>query len=249
MQKLKGHFERKRNTKLIRRRRLRPCCHEADMKFVRSCCNQGVERTNRRFSSRWTGWVSELTCWSSRLQENYPPILEESMEYTSISKRGTKRCQSVTNWLGRNNPYTGSLEARVHACVHDWVYGLVCPNLTSWTWRQWDLKATWHNRLRARDHYTSSTLIGGKRWNQVCQDHVKSYQECVKFASYYVWGTNGGCECEMDVKLYMVSYSALNGSCFMITWTVFKSHLLEVGLTQNRETMALWMLTTVDLFY
>ena len=28
-----------------------------------------------------------------------------------------------------------------------------------------------------------------------------------------------------------------------------KNHLLEVGLTQNRETMALRTLTTVDLFY
>ena len=29
----------------------------------------------------------------------------------------------------------------------------------------------------------------------------------------------------------------------------FKNHLLKVGLTQNRETMALRTLTTVDLFY
>jgi hypothetical protein len=28
-----------------------------------------------------------------------------------------------------------------------------------------------------------------------------------------------------------------------------KNHLFEVGLTQNRETMALRTLTTVDLFY
>ena len=32
---------------------------------------------------------------------------------------------------------------------------------------------------------------------------------------------------------------ASNGSCFMATWIIFKNHLLEVGLTQNRETMAL----------
>ena len=47
----------------------------------------------------------------------------------------------------------------------------------------------------------------------------------------------------------MDSYMASNGSCFMVTWTIFKNHLLEVVLTQNRETMALWTLTTVDLFY
>ena len=35
----------------------------------------------------------------------------------------------------------------------------------------------------------------------------------------------------------------------MVTWIVFKKHLLEVGLTQNQETMVLRMLTTVNLFY
>ena len=50
-------------------------------------------------------------------------------------------------------------------------------------------------------------------------------------------------------KVYMDSYTAFNGSCFMVTWTTFKNHLLEVGLTQNQETMALQTLTTVDLFY
>jgi hypothetical protein len=40
---------------------------------------------------------------------------------------------------------------------------------------------------------------------------------------------------------------ASNGSYFMITWIIFKNHLLEVTLTQNRKTMALRTLTTVDL--
>jgi hypothetical protein len=35
----------------------------------------------------------------------------------------------------------------------------------------------------------------------------------------------------------------------MVTWIIFKNHLLEVGLTQNHETMALQTLTTIDLFY
>ena len=39
----------------------------------------------------------------------------------------------------------------------------------------------------------------------------------------------------------------LNGTCFMVTWIIFKNHPLEVGLTQNWETMALSNLTTVDL--
>jgi hypothetical protein len=53
----------------------------------------------------------------------------------------------------------------------------------------------------------------------------------------------------MDVKAYMNSYMASNGSRFMVNWTIFKNRLLEVGLTQNQETMALRTLTTVDLFY
>ena len=52
-----------------------------------------------------------------------------------------------------------------------------------------------------------------------------------------------GCE------VYMDFYMASNGSCFLVTWTIFKNHLLEVGLTQNQETMALRTLTTIDLFY
>jgi hypothetical protein len=50
-------------------------------------------------------------------------------------------------------------------------------------------------------------------------------------------------------KVYMDSYMASTGSCFMVTWTIFKNHLLEGGLIQNRDTMAFQMLTTVDLFY
>ena len=49
--------------------------------------------------------------------------------------------------------------------------------------------------------------------------------------------------------VYMDSYMASIGSCFMVTWTVFKNHLMEADLTQNQETMALRTLTTVDLFY
>ena len=47
----------------------------------------------------------------------------------------------------------------------------------------------------------------------------------------------------------MDSYMASNGSCFMVTWTIFKYHLLEVGLTQNQEITALRTLITVDLIY
>jgi hypothetical protein len=50
-------------------------------------------------------------------------------------------------------------------------------------------------------------------------------------------------------KVYMDSYMASNGSCFVVTWTILKTHLLEVGLTHNREIMTLLTLTTVGLFY
>ena len=51
-------------------------------------------------------------------------------------------------------------------------------------------------------------------------------------------------------KVYMDSYMVSNGSCFMVTWTIYKNHLLEVGLRQlNWEVMALGTLTIVDLFY
>jgi hypothetical protein len=50
-------------------------------------------------------------------------------------------------------------------------------------------------------------------------------------------------------KVHMDSYMASNESCFMVTRTIFKNHLLEVGLPQNPETMALQIFTTVDLFY
>ena len=46
----------------------------------------------------------------------------------------------------------------------------------------------------------------------------------------------------------MDSYTASNGSRFMVTWTIFKNHL-EVDLTQNQETVALRTLPTVGLFY
>jgi hypothetical protein len=44
---------------------------------------------------------------------------------------------------------------------------------------------------------------------------------------------------------------ASNGSHLMVTWIIFKRHLLKVGLTQNRKTMALQTFTTrwFILFY
>ena len=50
-------------------------------------------------------------------------------------------------------------------------------------------------------------------------------------------------------KVHMDAYVASNRACFMVTWTIFKYYLLDIGPTQNMETMALWTLTTVDIFY
>ena len=47
-------------------------------------------------------------------------------------------------------------------------------------------------------------------------------------------------------KVYMDPYMTSNESCFMVTWIIFKNHLLEVGVAQNQETKALQNLTTVD---
>jgi hypothetical protein len=77
-------------------------------------------------------------------------------------------------------------------------------------------------RLRARDHYTSSTLIGGKDGAGLSSLHTT-----LEGPTEYI------CECKMDVKVYMDSYMAYDGSCFVVTWIIFQNHLLEVGLTRN----------------
>jgi hypothetical protein len=90
------------------------------------------------------------------------------------------------------------------------------------------LRATSHTRLPACDHYTSSTLVGGKGGAGLSSLHT------------YARGTNGVCECKItDENSTWIPTWYSNGSCFMVTWTVFKNHPLEVGLMQNRETMAL----------
>ena len=87
-----------------------------------------------------------------------------------------------------------------------------------------------YTRLGARDHCTSSTLIGGKGGAGPSSLHAMLERQ-------------GTC------KVYMDSYMASNGSCIMVTWTIFKTHLLEVGGTQNQEIMALCNLIVVDFVY
>ena len=92
-------------------------------------------------------------------------------------------------------------------------------------------------RLRACDQCTSSTLIGGKG-----RDGPSSLlHTTLERPTEYVDARWIG---------YMDSYMVSNGSYFMVTWTILKTHLLEVGLTLNRwESVVLRTLTTVGLFY
>ena len=99
------------------------------------------------------------------------------------------------------------------------------------------LRAAPHTRPRARDHYTSSTLIGGKGGAGPSSSFTLRLRD-----QRSMW-MQDGCKVDMD------SYMASNGSCIMVTGIVFKNHFLEVGLTQNQKTMALRNLTTVDSFY
>jgi hypothetical protein len=109
------------------------------------------------------------------------------------------------------------------------------------TWRKLASYSCMEGRLHTRDrepvtHYSSSTLIDGK---------AKPVQVCfaLRLRDQHSMWLQDGC------KVYMDAYMASNGSYFMVTWTIFKNHLLEVGLKQHRETMVRRTLTTVGLFY
>ncbi len=86
-------------------------------------------------------------------------------------------------------------------------------------------------------HYTSSTLIGGKG-----KAGPSSLHTTLEGPTEYV-----------NARWIQSVHAFLQG----IEWIMFHGHLdyflkttyLEVGLTQNQETMALQTLTTVDLFY
>ena len=70
-----------------------------------------------------------------------------------------------------------------------------------------------------------------------------------KFASHLAWGTHGVCQCKMGVKsTWIPTWHRMDH----VSWSLrlfFQNHLLEVGLTQNQKTMALYMLTTFDLSF
>ena len=89
--------------------------------------------------------------------------------------------------------------------------------------------------LRAHDHHTSSTLIGGKGGATPSSLHTTLEGPDQRV-----------CECKMDIKsTWIPTWYQMDH----VTWTIFKNHRLEVGITQNQETMALRTLTTIDLLY
>ena len=70
-----------------------------------------------------------------------------------------------------------------------------------------------------------------------------------KFASHYAWRANGVCECKMGVKS---TWNPTWHHMDHVSWSLrlfSRTHLLEIGPTQNLETMAFRTLTTIDLFY
>jgi hypothetical protein len=84
-------------------------------------------------------------------------------------------------------------------------------------WKQYHLALNW---LRARDHDTLSTLIGGKGWAGPSSLHTTLE------GPMDMWMQDG-------CKVYMDSYMTSIGSRFMVTWTILKNRLLKVGLMRN----------------
>ena len=67
-------------------------------------------------------------------------------------------------------------------------------------------------------------------------------------ASHYAWGTYKVCECKIDVKsTWIPTWHWMDH----VTWSLglFSKTTLEVGLTQNRESITLRMFTIIDSFY
>ena len=83
---------------------------------------------------------------------------------------------------------------------------------------EWNLRAISHTRIKARDHYTSSTLIGGK---------VEPVQVrlALHLRDQQSMRMQDGC------KVHTGSYMASNGSCFMVTRIIF--HKPPLGCRPN----------------
>ena len=100
----------------------------------------------------------------------------------------------------------------------------------------------------SKGHFTHETESPWP-WHLKHSHWWKTWTQWSKFASTLLLRDPRSMWMQRGCQVYMDSYMVSNGSCFMVTWTIFKNHLVEVGLTQNQETMALRAFTTVDLFY
>ena len=94
--------------------------------------------------------------------------------------------------------------------------------LGSWPIMSQNLPAHWSN-----GHFTHETE---SPWPlHFKRSHWWERRSRSKFAaSHYARGTNRACESKMDVKSTWIPTGPQNGSCFMVTSTMFKNHLLEV---------------------
>ena len=137
----------------------------------------------------------------------------------------------------------------LHA-VHDLLYGSHHTHKTPWHYhipyiliiRVSERKdkgrcplGTLYTRDWARDHCNSSPLVGGKG-----RAGPSSLHTTLEGPTEYV---NAKWMSSVHGFLLYIKWIM-----FLITWIIFKNHLLDVGLTQSWETMALWMLTIINIY-
>ena len=82
-----------------------------------------------------------------------------------------------------------------------------------------------HQYIKLR-YQTSSTLIGGKT-------ELVQVRFTLRLRDQWSTRIQDGC------KVHMVSYTTSNGLWIMVIGIIFKDHLLEIGWTQKRKTIAL----------
>ena len=118
--------------------------------------------------------------------------------------------------------------------------------------KTWHVNKIWDSERLAhticKGHFTHETKSPSPLHFK--HSHQWKKRSGFKFDSHYAWGTNGECECKMDVKsIWIPTWHRMDHVSWSRGLISQTTHLLEVGLTQNREIMALWTLIAVDLFY
>ena len=98
-------------------------------------------------------------------------------------------------------------------------------SLTQGTWKKWKAVGLGNINLHTRDW--EPVTISLQALSLVEKAKPLQVHFTLRLRDQRSMWMQDGC------KVYMNSYMASNGSCFMVTWTNFKNHFLEVGLTQN----------------